>query len=807
MSGTIRQLEERQLATEVTIMRWSPKMDLLAVANKKGEVSLHRLTWQRVWLVNPPEEFEVISNLSWHPDGKLLAVSYDNTKILHLIDIENKNIIHKQEYKPNNHITCMSWLSLSTQDLGNDNFSQLNLQNDNKSVLSPTGPYLPPLPTLNHTFTHEPGRKEFTAKNLDILFLGHESGEISMYVFGMFYCGKLKISDGMITEITGGCGNPIWISCKFDDNTIKVYRLSCPLLERSKAFLKLAQMQAQIDYLMDYLSQTLMAISEAWETILLEMDEKLTRYEDNEPPGTLAADFLELLMIGISSSKLASFLLHDLSDKGLKKLAHSIEICYSNIQKLVLKHLNSVGMALAYQLGEMQGMARFGGDYEALGLENDKQITTALHAVETFLAKSSEIQQVIDQSMKEYKAFFRWLYVEIAKLTDEKIPSEASKISQQELTFIAEFLLNFDTSKNNKINDTTNPSTSTSSHMDMTNISSCSSSNSNSNNNNNDIDNNNSSTRRKGVNLEKLGQYLRREPLKIPLSVEGSEWGSMLQENKCLLEHPLIIKQDLNMSLLQAHDLVVETIGKVFLDAYKGLVNHFKIDSIDLTTGKFTNDNNCDHNLSSQIVDDNGELFFATTDSDGKILRIFKIEVYECDDDDDDDGDDGDGDNVEMVFKSTIIDFNNRRESFSKTAMDLKIIDLQFYSINYLSLLVFNKNNSTTCLIQLPIKEDKLFSDNEDNCLSISDFIGNNLPKSFSGITAGKIVVSGQRKVAAILSENNRKIRLLETEVEPDDDDDEEDEDDDDSSNLTKSINDSRQDISMDMSNINESLS
>lgn len=139
--------------------------------------------------------------------------------------------------------------------------------------------------------------------------------------------------------------------------------------------------------------------------------------------------------------------------------------------------------------------------------------------------------------------------------------------------------------------------------------------------------------------------------------------------------------------------------------------------------------------------------------------------------------------------------------------MDLKIIDLQFYSINYLSLLVFNKNNSTTCLIQLPIKEDKLFSDNDDNCLSISDFIGNNLPKSFSGITAGKIVVSGQRKVAAILSENNRKIRLLETEVEPDDDDDEEDEDDDDSSNVTKSINDSRQDISMDMSNINESLS
>ncbi|XP_044580551.1 anaphase-promoting complex subunit 4 isoform X2 [Cotesia glomerata] len=677
MSGTIRQLEERQLATEVTIMRWSPKMDLLAVANKKGEVSLHRLTWQRVWLVSPPEESETISNLSWHPEGKLLAVSYDNTKVLHLIDIENKNIIHKQKYKPNNLITCMSWLSLSQQDSSNDNFKQLNLQiNDEKSSITPTGPYLPPLPSLNHTFTQETGRKEFSVKSLDILFLGHETGEISMYVFGMFYCGKLKICDGVVSEITGGCGNPIWVSCRVNDSkTIKVYRLSCSLLESSRAFLKIAQMQAQIDYLMDYLSQTLMAISEAWETILLEMDEKLTRYEDNEPLGTLAADFLELLMIGISSSKLASFLLHDLSDKGLKKLAHSIDICYGNIQKLVMKHLNSVGMALAYQLGEMQGMARFGGDYKALGLENDKQITMALHAVETFLAKSSEIEQVIDQSMKEYKSFFRWLYVEIAKLTDEKIQQDASKISQQELTFIAEFLLNFDTSKNTKANDTMNQSATTLTVIDNTNAST-------SNSNNNDIDNNNSSTgRRKGVNLEKLGQYLRREPLKIPLSVEGSEWGAMLQENKCLLEHPLIIKQNLNMSLLQSYDAVVDTIDKVFFDAYKGLVNHFKNNSIVLTNKSHKNDKiNYDHNhdsISSQIVDDNGELFLATTDSNGKILKIFKIEAYEYDDvyredyhngdddddDDDDDEEDEDDDNNDNINLSKSI--NDTREDVS----------------------------------------------------------------------------------------------------------------------------------------------
>lgn len=60
--------------------------------------------------------------------------------------------------------------------------------------------------------------------------------------------------------------------------------------------------------------------------------------------------------------------------------------------------------------------------------------------------------------------------------------------------------------------------------------------------------------------------------------------------------------------------------------------------------------------------------------------------------------------------------------------------------------------------------------------VSITDFIGATLPKPFQGISARRLVVSGPRKVAAILSENNRKIRLLETEAEPEDEEDDEEE-------------------------------
>lgn len=67
-------------------------------------------------------------------------------------------------------------------------------------------------------------------------------------------------------------------------------------------------------------------------------------------------------------------------------------------------------MALVYQLAEMRGMARLGGPYESLGLKDETPVTKGLHAAEAFLAKSSEIQQVIDHSMRDYKAFFRCVF-------------------------------------------------------------------------------------------------------------------------------------------------------------------------------------------------------------------------------------------------------------------------------------------------------------------------------------------------------------------------------------------------------------
>ena len=47
----LKQLEERQVETAVELMAWSPKMDILALAMKGGDLQLCRAAgnWQKIW--------------------------------------------------------------------------------------------------------------------------------------------------------------------------------------------------------------------------------------------------------------------------------------------------------------------------------------------------------------------------------------------------------------------------------------------------------------------------------------------------------------------------------------------------------------------------------------------------------------------------------------------------------------------------------------------------------------------------------------------------------------------------------------
>lgn len=92
-------------------------------------MSLHRLTWQRVWSLAAPKDKTLVSALAWRPDGKQLAVAYDSCKYLYLqllhyitdffmcvtisgdlllVDVENKDVTFSK--KTSSKVTSLVWV-------------------------------------------------------------------------------------------------------------------------------------------------------------------------------------------------------------------------------------------------------------------------------------------------------------------------------------------------------------------------------------------------------------------------------------------------------------------------------------------------------------------------------------------------------------------------------------------------------------------------------------------------------------------------------------------------------------------------
>uniref|UniRef100_U3CWL8 Anaphase-promoting complex subunit 4 n=1 Tax=Callithrix jacchus TaxID=9483 RepID=U3CWL8_CALJA len=505
---SFRVVGEKQLPQEIIFLVWSPKRDLIALANTAGEVLLHRLaSFHRVWSFPPNENTgKEVTCLAWRPDGKLLAFALADTKKIVLCDVEKPESLHS--FSVEAPVSCMHWMEVTVESSVLTSFYNAE---DESNLL------LPKLPTLPKNYSNT--SKIFSEENsdeiikllgdvrLNILVLGGSSGFIELYAYGMF----------KIARVTGIAGTCLALCLSSDLKSLSVvtevstsgasevsyFQLETNLLY---SFLpevtRMARKFTHISALLQYINLSLTCMCEAWEEILMQMDSRLTKFVQEKNTTTSVQDeFMHLLLWGKASAELQTLLMNQLTVKGLKKLGQSIESSYSSIQKLVISHLQSGSESLLYHLSELKGMASWKQKYEPLGLDA-AGIEDAITAVGSFILKANELLQVIDSSMKNFKAFFRWLYVAMLRMTEDHVLPELNKVmTQKDITFVAEFL----TEHFNEAPDLYN---------------------------------------RKGkyFNVERVGQYLKDEDddLVSPPNTEGNQWYDFLQNSSYLKESPLL---------------------------------------------------------------------------------------------------------------------------------------------------------------------------------------------------------------------------------------------------------------------------
>ncbi|KAF5305513.1 hypothetical protein FQA39_LY01604 [Lamprigera yunnana] len=721
----IKQVEERNVANEIDILSWSDRMDLVAITNVKGEVALHRLSWARAWCLAPPKENVTVSGLAWRPDGRVLAIAYSPGEV-HLINVENKNILHT--FKIEGNITSISWTCEKLEPKYLSSIHEEEEPTDYIKYMDYSSKYLPdlsPLSSISPTLTNLQDEKSNSQlvqeqKELNLLVIGTDDGILRISIFGQFVCAIVNMRNylghkcSIISTYLSDDLSLMYVMVKHE-NDMKVVLIKTDIFKTySKELFAIALKDAHLNSLIAYLSNIIVLIKESWETSLLEMDAKLSKYASRVPDGILSADFLDLLMFGITSDEMQEFLLQDLTEKGLKKFGQVIEMCYANIQKLLLKHVTKAGQNITYHLAGLRGMARLENDFKTIGLSEDT-ITDAIGASGSFLIKGGEMHQIINHFMINYKAFFRWLYSEIVHLMDEKVVPEMPRNTQQDIGHIMEFVLHFDNINSDENNRTG-----------------------------------------KQFSVERLGQYLNDGPLVIPPDSEENLWEQFLNSNECIKEDKNIIRRFHNYSLIQQFKHLAASIENIFIVPKSLIAEQFSLMHI-------INCLNIEEKVPylTKMNNGTGSTFITYLNKASPADGIYFLEMYS--------------------------DFSKLCGGYfyfkqQKNNQHYQVLDIKFYSQNILSVLLQDVNsNKNGILYQLhtALVKDELV------CIEPSiEIYKQSLPKLNAmdlGVTTQKCIdgmncsyfaVSGCRRVSIVLSANRKKVRLFEMEAEEDDDED-----------------------------------
>ncbi|KAK7919315.1 hypothetical protein WMY93_010599 [Mugilogobius chulae] len=725
-----RQVGEKQLPNPVLCMAWSPKRDLIALANTSGELLLHRLaSFQRVWSL-PPSEYtgKDITALAWRPDGKILAFSLGDTKQVVLCGVEKAEILHV--FPLQSPVTCMHWMEVTEENSALTAF----YNSEDESVM-----FLPKLPSLPKS---EEKSDEITnllgEVRLNILVLGGDNGSVELYAYGMYKiatvngipgtCRSLSLSSDLkslsiITEVRSADNDPEICYCQLD-----TWLLSDCLPEVTR----MARKFTHISTLLQYLHLSLTCMCEAWDDILMQMDHRLTKFVQEKNTSTQVHDeFLELLLWGQSSPELQALLMNQLTVKGLKKLGMSIESSYSSIQKLVISHLLSGSEALLYHLSEVKGMSLWKQKFEPLGLDS-AAVEGAITAVGSFSLKANELLQVIDKSMKNFAAFFRWLYV--------ACPPELNKMTQKDIAFVSDFLSEH-FSENKELFD------------------------------------------RKGkyFNVERVGQYLKdeEEDLVSPPNTKGNQWLKFLQESTHLKESPLLfpsypqkslhfVKRMMEGVIEQCLQKPAEVIGKsihqaVFLPLYtvpessENTPRLFELPSL-------WNDKKAKvHNVVFSMPDISPSKLYLLRKATDPKRHI--------------------ANSVMSIDLSHILDNVDDDNATAHSSYTYRCLDARFYDDEMLTIVLRDPEEEMDrrILAQLPLTstlscdtefvwEPNKRLDQQTSAIPCQGIVLGNQWRELENMKAQFVAVNGIRKVACVLSANLRHIRVFEMDVEDEDD-------------------------------------
>ncbi|XP_022142094.1 anaphase-promoting complex subunit 4 [Momordica charantia] len=475
---------DKSIASQVKIAEWNPEKDLLAMVTEDSKILLHRFNWQRLWTISPGRS---IKSLCWRPDGKVIAVGLeDGTISLH--DVENGKLLRSMK---SHEVAVVSLNWVEDSQLITDINENLSAYEDRTSRIFPPAPTVPRMHGLvsGDTGFIDDSEDSFTElsnssqQRFNILCSGDKDGSICFSIFGIFPIGKINIHKLHIPLQVQDAGASyhllnaeiykvalskdlcrLIVMCSGElvgdghdprnrqTNVQGVHGMHSLVLDtsifrkRKSELHQVAQQASNIGELIEVIRVSLSVMSKQWSDAMHTFREKFDALSmliinhglDSSPQ----EEFLSLLGGARTSQSIHQFLVNSLGEVGAKRVSKAISSAGSELQLIVLDHLQPAVEIIGFRMGELLGLSRWRARFQGVGLD-EELINNAMEKAGMLLVQVDRFMRVLSTVLQQFSNFFNWLIRCIKLLMSE--PSDQLLPYNSELVIIfLKFLYNQD---------------------------------------------------------------------------------------------------------------------------------------------------------------------------------------------------------------------------------------------------------------------------------------------------------------------------------------------------------------------------
>ena len=455
MMNSFRQICDKPCNSGILQAKWSPLHDLVAVITTTGDIRLHRMHWQKVWVITPKDSPAICcswktTSHSWKNSAKLLAVGHQNGDVS-FIEIEKAVSVHTLHLGSG--VTYLDWVHTEVDQVSHESHLDF-LPEIRKEELAK---YL----AQGHTMSSEIQQQCY-------LTVATEDGKVRIYLDGIFLLLCLSLDDypvkfykHMITStnlsLSTGILTVISKSTLFtssgEDQTddeedgeppsaYYIHQFHCQsLLFSSRELSLVSRSYTQLHFLLKRSQKVLNQLSDSSEDISLKINSKLEKLDKllDGTESSVAAEFTIAYATGETSSELETFLTQNLTTKGLKQIEQSVQLAYASMHSDVSEELVILIQHIMVYIQHIYGMSKWTEKFASLGLK-EELVLDCLNRFAIFEMKILKLLEVISSDMEDFSIFFTWLTCLCYQVTSSEMQPNFPQLSFKEFDSMVNFL-------------------------------------------------------------------------------------------------------------------------------------------------------------------------------------------------------------------------------------------------------------------------------------------------------------------------------------------------------------------------------